>query len=73
MLRRCCSYLSMNNCELLSESLYIRVTPTELNRIDDLAGRLMLTTRAGLAREALRRGLDLILANPAILLKSQEG
>ncbi len=51
------------------QSLFIRVTVEDLERLDALADRISIVTRTSLAREAMRIGLDAIEANPALLVE----
>jgi hypothetical protein len=41
-------------------AIYVRLTQTELDRLDAIAERYPFLTRSGLAREAMRLGLDAI-------------
>ena len=54
--------------EQLTETLGVRVTKADLDRIDTLAERFPIGTRHAIARAALRIGLDAIEANPMVLL-----
>jgi hypothetical protein len=54
--------------EGLSEMLGVRVSKADLERIDALAARLPIGSRHGIARVALRIGLEAIERNPMILL-----
>ena len=51
--------------------LGLRVSADDMARIDALAGRLAIGTRHGIARAALRLGLDAIEKDPAILLSGR--
>jgi len=50
------------------QAIYIRVTQEDLDRLDALAERIAIATRSGLARTALRLGLDAIERDPTVLL-----
>jgi hypothetical protein len=54
--------------EGLLKMLGVRVSADDLARLDALAERLPIGTRHGIARFALRLGLDAIERDPAILL-----
>lgn len=64
--------MTKKKAESLSKSIFLRLSPTDLARVDDLAAKFTLTTRCGIVREALRRGLDLINENPTVLVQSME-
>lgn len=48
--------------------LFLRVTASDLARLEKLTGRFGHSTRTGLAREAMRIGLDSIERDPSLLL-----
>ena len=50
------------------QAIYIRVTQEDLDRLDTLTERITVATRSGLARTALRLGLEAIERDPAVLL-----
>jgi hypothetical protein len=54
--------------EGLSRALYVRVSPSDIERLDALVERIAMASRTGLAREALRLGLALIEGEPSILI-----
>jgi hypothetical protein len=59
--------------ERLSTQLGVRATPETVARLDRLVLRLQgLATRAGIARAALRLGLEIIEAHPERLLDEGE-
>jgi hypothetical protein len=63
----------MTNAERLSANLFLRVAPSDLRRLEDLVAALPLATRHGLARFALRLGLESIEADPTrLVLQSAE-
>ena len=51
-----------------NQALYLRVTDDDIARLDAMAERIRLLTRSGIARAALRLGLEAIEANPAVLV-----
>ena len=54
-----------------NRSILLRITASDLQRLDDLADGIPIATRSSLAREALRLGLEAIERDPAILLGRQ--
>ncbi len=62
----------MSKRERLDECLFLRLSRSELERLEAVVARVPLTTKHGLAREAMRRGLDLICANPSILISDPQ-
>lgn len=59
----------MTKTEKLDHSIYIRCTADDVARLDALADTIaMMATKSGLARAALRIGLQAIEADPAVLL-----
>lgn len=58
----------MGNDEKHDKAIYIRVTAADMARLEALADQIEITTKAGIARAALRLGLDAIEQDPAVLL-----
>lgn len=61
---RLATYLESNMAEL-TEALYLRCAPEDIERLNALAERLPLASRNAIARAAMRIGLAAIEADPA--------
>ena len=55
----------MSTCD---EGLFLRVTRQDLDRLAALSKRVPIASRAAIAREAMRIGLDAIEHDPAVLV-----
>lgn len=54
--------------EPVDQSLFLRVSQTDLDRIDALVEDIPVVTRASLAREAMRIGLEALERDRTLLL-----
>ena len=54
----------------LTEALYVRVAPEDIERLDALAARITIASRNAIARAAMRIGLDELEKDPARLLSA---
>ena len=58
----------MSQQNQLTESLFLRLPKSEIDRLESIVSKFPLVKKTTLARECLRMGLDLISANPGVLL-----
>ena len=58
----------MKTDEPLDRALNVRVTAEDVARLDALAERISVVSKNGLARAAMRLGLDILEADPARIL-----
>lgn len=56
--------------ERLSVGVNIRITPEDAERLDALSEEIRIATRHGIARAALRLGLQLLESDPLLILKA---
>lgn len=63
------AYSKEVNHDDLDEQITLRVATRDLTRIDDLVD-LLLQTRSGVVRAALRLGLDVLESDPSLLLRA---
>jgi hypothetical protein len=60
----------MTKDERLTEALYLRVAPGDIERLNRLAETIPIASRNAIARAAMRSGLAAIEADPATLLRT---
>ncbi len=58
----------MSGDEKHDEALYMRITKSDVARLDALVAKHSILTKAALARAAMRIGLDEVERDPTVLL-----
>lgn len=53
--------------ETLSEALYLRCAPGDMERLDGLVERIPIASRNAIAREAMRLGMAALEKDPSLL------
>ncbi|MCP4467729.1 MAG: hypothetical protein GY813_13395 [Halieaceae bacterium] len=59
--------MAKTKTETLSEALYLRCAPSDMERLDELVERIPVASRNAIAREAMRLGMAALEKDPSLL------